>query len=104
MSRGRIHRVLMEVEAGRGTARERLDALPAQPGEDPRDLVLAREVVYGTLRRLGTIDHLLGVRSWPKLVGIPLLLSGSGYTLFILLLNARFPWGPIENALSGLFF
>ncbi len=48
--------------------------------------------------------YLLGVRSWSKLLGIPLLLAVSGYGLFILALNARFPLGPVENALSGLFF
>ena len=48
--------------------------------------------------------YLLGVRSWPKLLGIPFLLAAGGYGLFILALKARFPWGPVENALSGLFF
>lgn len=48
--------------------------------------------------------YLLGVRSWPKLLGIPFLLAASGYSLFILGLKARFPWGPVENALSGFFF
>ena len=52
---------------------------------------------------LGSL-HLLGVRSWSKLLGIPVLLAVSGYGMFILALNARFPWGPVENALSRLFF
>ena len=52
---------------------------------------------------LGSL-YLLGVRSRSELLGIPFLLAVSGYGLFILALNARFPWGPVENALSGLFF
>jgi 16S rRNA (cytosine967-C5)-methyltransferase len=56
--------VLVAVEAGRGNARELLDAsLQATPDMDPRDRDLAREIVYGALRRLPTLDHLLGWKS-----------------------------------------
>jgi hypothetical protein len=48
--------------------------------------------------------YLLGVRSWSQLLGLPLVLAASGYGLFIVVLNARFPLGPVENALTGIFF
>ena len=60
MARGLMVRVLTAVDEGRGNARELLDAGLADRPYDPRDRDLAREVVYGTLRRRTTLDHLLG--------------------------------------------
>jgi 16S rRNA (cytosine967-C5)-methyltransferase len=50
---------LLAVEAGRGRARELLDAGLLRRPLGPRDRDLAREIAYGTLRRLLTLDHLL---------------------------------------------
>ena len=63
MARRIVEEVLADVEAGRGTARDLLDAALAGREVDPRDRDLAREIAYGTLRRLVTIDHLLTHRS-----------------------------------------
>jgi 16S rRNA (cytosine967-C5)-methyltransferase len=62
-----VEEVLAGVEEGRGTARDLLDRAPALPRLDPRDRDLARELAYGTLRRLATLDHLLGRLSKPRL-------------------------------------
>ena len=51
--------VLRSVDRGRGLAREGLDAAVASAGLSARDRGLAHELVIGTLRRLGTLDHLL---------------------------------------------
>jgi 16S rRNA (cytosine967-C5)-methyltransferase len=58
-----VEEVLADVEAGRGTARDLLDAALQGRDLDPRDRDLAREIAYGTLRRLVTIDHVLSHRS-----------------------------------------
>jgi 16S rRNA (cytosine967-C5)-methyltransferase len=63
VSRRIVEEVLADVEEGRGTARDLLDrALEGRP-LDPRDRDLAREIAYGTVRRLTTLDHLLSHRS-----------------------------------------
>jgi 16S rRNA (cytosine967-C5)-methyltransferase len=67
MPRRLVEEVLAAVEDGRGTARELLDRAPALARLDPRDRDLAREIGYGTLRRLVTLDHLLGRLSKPRL-------------------------------------
>jgi 16S rRNA (cytosine967-C5)-methyltransferase len=58
-----VEEVLAAVEEGRGTARDLLDRSPAWGRLGPRDRDLAREVAYGTLRRLVTLDHLLAHHS-----------------------------------------
>ncbi len=63
MPRRLAEAVLADVEAGRGNARDLLDAALRGRSPDPRDRDLAREIAYGTLRRLVTIDHLLAVHS-----------------------------------------
>ncbi len=63
MARRIVEEVLADVEAGRGTARDLLDAALEGRDLDPRDRDLAREIAYGTLRRLVTIDHVLSHRS-----------------------------------------
>ncbi len=45
----------------------------------------------------------LGVRSPLKLIGVSLVLSLTGYYLFIALLDTRFPPGPVEKLLALLF-
>jgi hypothetical protein len=45
----------------------------------------------------------LGVRSKKLLVLMPLLSAAGGYVFFIAMLNTRFPKGPIENFLAGVF-
>ncbi len=45
----------------------------------------------------------LGVRSPVKLIGVSLVLSLTGYYLFIALLETRFPPGPIEKLFGMLF-
>lgn len=46
--------------------------------------------------------RLLGVRDWRHLAGIPLAAGAVTYTLFIALLGARLPRGPVEQLLSLL--
>ena len=46
---------------------------------------------------------ILGVRSPVKLLGISVILSLTGYYLFIALLDTRFPPGPLEKLLGMLF-
>ena len=50
-----------------------------------------------------TAMFVLGVRSPVKLIGVSLVLSLTGYYLFIALLDTRFPPGPIEKLLALLF-
>jgi len=49
------------------------------------------------------IMALLGVRSLPWLLGMSSGLSALVYILFIYLLEARFPPGPIERLIERLF-
>ena len=56
-----------------------------------------------TLLFLFTAMLVLGVRSPVKLVVISLVLSLTGYYLFIVLLDTRFPPGPVEKLLALLF-
>lgn len=67
MPRRMVGEVLEGVEAGRGTARDLLDAALRERALDPRDRDLAREIAYGTLRRMATLDHLLGEISTERL-------------------------------------
>lgn len=46
---------------------------------------------------------LLRVRSRRLLIGLPLLLAGSGYILFIVLLDSRLPHGPFELIMNWIF-
>ncbi len=59
--------VLVDVEANRGTARDLLDGALRQRPLDPRDRDLAREIAYGVLRRLSTLDLLLRARAKRRL-------------------------------------
>lgn len=52
---------------------------------------------------LVTAMLVLGVRSPVKLIGISLVLSLTGYYLFIVLLDTRFPPGPVEKLMALLF-
>ncbi|WP_316979604.1 hypothetical protein [Shumkonia mesophila] len=45
----------------------------------------------------------LGVRSKKLLVLMPLLSAAGGYIFFIAMLNTRFPKGPVEHFLAGMF-
>ncbi len=45
----------------------------------------------------------LRVRSKKLLVLMPLLSAAGGYIFFIALLNTRFPKGPVEHFLAGIF-
>lgn len=45
----------------------------------------------------------LGVRSRNILILMPLLSAAGGYVFFIAMLNTRFPKGPVEHLLSGMF-
>lgn len=45
----------------------------------------------------------LGVRSPKLLVLMPLLSAAGGYIFFIAMLNTRFPKGPVEHLLAGVF-
>lgn len=45
----------------------------------------------------------LGVRSRKFLVLMPLLSAAGGYIFFIAMLNTRFPKGPLEHFLAGIF-
>jgi 16S rRNA (cytosine967-C5)-methyltransferase len=65
-------KVLQDVEAGRGMARELLDSSLEGRTMDPRDRDLAREIVYGTLRRLSSLDHLLARHSKARLRSLDL--------------------------------
>lgn len=56
--------ILEDVERKGAWAEERIDAeLSRRPDLDPRDAALVTELVYGTLRRQGTIDALLAPHS-----------------------------------------
>jgi hypothetical protein len=46
---------------------------------------------------------LLGPRSWKQVATISILLAAVNYLLFIVLLRTRFPRGPIEWLLAGVF-
>ena len=70
MPRSVAEETLEAVEAGRGNAREVLDGILAHRSLDPRDRDLAREIAYGALRRLSTLDHLLEAHSRPRLRGL----------------------------------
>jgi 16S rRNA (cytosine967-C5)-methyltransferase len=62
------HSVLVRVEKGGAFANRALDAAIAEAGRlDPRDVALATELVYGTLRRQIFIDHALSHFSNQKL-------------------------------------
>ena len=63
MPRRLAEETLAAVEAGKGTARDLLDAGLDRRPLAPRDGDLAREIAYGTLRRLSTLDLLLQARS-----------------------------------------
>lgn len=52
---------------------------------------------------LVTAMLVLGVRSPVKLITISLILSLTGYYLFIVLLDTRFPPGPVEHLFKQLF-
>jgi hypothetical protein len=56
-----------------------------------------------TLVFLAMAMFVLGVRSPAKLLAIPLVLSLTGYYLFIALLDTRFPPGPVEKLIETLF-
>lgn len=45
----------------------------------------------------------LGVRSRRTLLLMPLLSAAGGYVFFIAMLNTRFPKGPVERLLEGVF-
>jgi len=56
-----------------------------------------------TLAFLAAAMFVLGVRSLVKILGISLILSFTGYYLFIALLDTRFPPGPVEKLIETLF-
>lgn len=47
--------------------------------------------------------YTMGVRDRKRLIGLPAILSLSGYFLFIVALDTRFPHGPIERLLGMIF-
>jgi hypothetical protein len=47
--------------------------------------------------------YVMGVRDRRRLVALPLLLSLGGYLLFIVALDTRFPYGPVERLLGAWF-
>jgi len=47
--------------------------------------------------------YAMGVRDRRRLIGLPLGLSLAGYLLFIVALDTRFPYGPVEHLLGRLF-
>lgn len=63
--------VLVAVEAGRGTARDLLDAAIRGRDLDPRDRDLVREIAYGAIRRGITLDRLLEALSTRRLRTLP---------------------------------
>ena len=67
MPRSVAEETIEAVEAGRGNAREILDGILARRSFDPRNRDLAREIAYGALRRLSTLDHLLEAHSRHRL-------------------------------------
>jgi 16S rRNA (cytosine967-C5)-methyltransferase len=95
--------VLAAVEAGRGTARDLLDRALALRPLDPRDRDLAREVAYGTLRRLLTLDHLLGALSRPRLrtlePGVRAALRAGAYQ--VLFLDRVPAAAAVDEAVAG---
>jgi hypothetical protein len=56
-----------------------------------------------TLVFMATAMFVLGVRSPVKILGISLILSFTGYYLFIALLDTRFPPGPVEKLIETVF-
>ena len=47
--------------------------------------------------------YAMGVRDRARLIGLPVGLSLTGYLLFIVALDTRFPYGPVEHLLGRLF-
>ncbi|MFB3816840.1 MAG: hypothetical protein ACE147_04165 [Candidatus Methylomirabilales bacterium] len=108
-----VARVGLAVAAGR--ARLGLDALvrPVRPQLTRLALLAAILAFILTLGSLGftlgvflfmcAAMLILGVRSPGALVGVAAGVALSGWLLFILFLDTRFPRGPIEQLLARLF-
>jgi hypothetical protein len=84
------------------------------PVQGQRLMLIAALIVFvATIPWLGTTLGLfaimiaamliLGVRSPATLLGVAVGVSATVYLLFIVVLGARFPAGPIENGLAPLF-
>lgn len=84
------------------------------PAQGQRLMLIAALIVFVmTIPWLGTTLGLfavmlaamwiLGVRSPTTLLGVAVGVSATVYIVFIILLGARFPAGPIENGLAPLF-
>jgi hypothetical protein len=94
-----------EGSLGFGPLFEPRDALPKRAG-----LVLLTVVFIAVMPWLGlTLAlflgvaaglYLMGVRRRSHLIWVPLAVAAAAYLLFIALLNADFPHGPIERLLS----
>lgn len=107
-----IVRTGLEVWQGRATLG--FDALTQPRGVQLQRLalVLVLAAFVGTIHVLGTILGLtlamgalmaiLGVRDWRWLLGLPLAVSVSLHLLFVVLLGARLPAGPVENLLGAV--
>ena len=94
--------VLRDVEAGRGSARDLLDAALAGRETDPRDRDLAREIVYGALRRRSTLDHLLAAHSTRRLPSLhPAVLAALRAAAYQLLFLDRVPVPAIVDAAAS---
>jgi 16S rRNA (cytosine967-C5)-methyltransferase len=93
--------VLAAVDSGGGLARDLLDRELAGPRRPPdaRDRDLAREIVYGVLRRRATLDHLLRSRSKNRLQGLaPPVLAALRAGAYQLLFLDRIPAAAAVDA------
>lgn len=108
-----IGRTLLDVREGRATLS--LGPLLRPPAVQARRaaLVALLALFVATVGVVGTIFGLilcfasmmwvLGVRSVPWLVGLPVAVAAVLHLLFVTLLGAKLPAGPIEQALAALF-
>ena len=109
-----VQLVRMGLEVARGKA-----SLAFTPLLEPREALLPRIALVlitftfiATLKWLGVTLGLflglfaslwaLGIRKRKQLVLIPLLTAAAVYVLFIAVLDASFPHGPVEHALKAL--
>ena len=105
-----VARTGLAIVRGRGSLRADPLWLPAGTLVQRASLVLITALFIASLQWLGLTLGLLialfaalwamGVRRALVLVVLPLTVAASAYLLFILLLQADFPHGPIERLLS----
>jgi hypothetical protein len=102
--------IIKEVVQGRASLRMDILWLPREALGKRLGMVLITVLFIATLKWLGlTLGlylsllaalYVMGVRSRLALISLPLGIAASVYLLFIVLLQADFPHGPIEKLLA----